>query len=51
MYAFGNLSRGRCSEWNAEVNTLIGPHFKEVNGGSRHTPWHIHSGLYSVIRV
>ena len=37
VHAPGHLSGGGCSEWNAKMNSLIGPHSKEENGGSRHT--------------
>ena len=38
----GNLSRGSHLEWNAKVNALIGPHFKEGNGSPRCTLWHVY---------
>ena len=35
VHAPGHLSGGSHSEWNAEANGLIGPHFEERNGSSR----------------
>ena len=37
VHASGNLSGGSCSEWNAEVNALIGLHYEGGNGGPKHT--------------
>ena len=43
----GHLSGGSCSEQNTKVNTLIGHHFKERNGDSRHTLCHIFN-IYNI---
>ena len=42
VHAPGDLSRGSHFEQNIKVKALIGPHFKEGNGGSRCTMWHIY---------